>query len=162
MINGRPTGKFTATRGVRQGDPLSPFLFTLIIDVLSRLMEKAQEHNLIHGMFTRRDRVEVSHLQFADDTIFLIGDKEEYWFNLLDLLDIFCLSSGMKINKSKCSLVGIGRSSSYLNRLAGGWGCEVGDWPMKYLGLPLGGNPRAMVFWDPVLEKIQRRLQKWK
>lgn len=89
MINGRPRGKFSATRGVRQGDPLSPFLFTLVIDVLSRLMEKAQEHNLIHGMYTGRDRVEVSHLQFADDTIFLIGDKEEYWFNLLEVLDIF-------------------------------------------------------------------------
>ncbi|CAL8989771.1 unnamed protein product [Prunus brigantina] len=162
MINGWPRGKFLATRGVRQGDPLSPLLFTLVIDVLSRLMEKAQEFNLIHGLFTGRDSVEVSHLQFADDTIFLIGDKEEYWFNLLDLLDSFCLIFGLKINKSKCSLVGIGRSPSYLNRLAGGWGCAVGDWPMKYLGLPLGGNPKAIVFWDPVLKKVQRRLQKWK
>ncbi|CAL2262014.1 unnamed protein product [Prunus armeniaca] len=162
MINGRPRGKFSATRGVRQGDPLSPFVFTLVIDVLSRLMEKAQECNLIHGMFTGRDNVEVSHLQFADDTIFLIGDKEEYWFNLLDLLDFFCLISGMKINKSKCSLVGFGHSPSFLNRLASGWGCAVGDWPMMYLGLPLGGNPRSIGFWDPVFEKVQRRLQKWK
>lgn len=108
MINGRPMGKFLATRGVRQGDPSSPFLFTLVIDVLSRLMEKAQEFNLIHGLSTGRDNVEVSPLQFADDTIFLIGDKKEYWFNLLGLLDFFCLISGLKINKSKCSLWGLG------------------------------------------------------
>ncbi|CAL8992525.1 unnamed protein product, partial [Prunus brigantina] len=162
MINGRPRGKFSATRGIRQGDPLSPFLFTLVIDVLSRLMEKAQECNLVHGMVTGRDNVEVSHLQFADDTIFLIGDKVEYWFNLLDLLDLFCLISGMKINKSKCSLVGFGLSPSLVNNLASGWGCVVGDWPMMYLGLPLGGNPKAIGFWEPVLEKVQRRLQKWK
>lgn len=52
----------------------------------------------------------------------------------------------MKIYKSKCSLVGINCSSTYLNLLASGWGCEVGEWPMKYLGLPLGGNPRAIIF----------------
>ncbi|XP_021832888.1 uncharacterized protein LOC110772737 [Prunus avium] len=69
-------GKFKTTRGVRQGDLLSPFLFSLVIDVLSRLMEKAQEYNLLHGLFIRRDKVEVSHLQFADDTIFLLGVKE--------------------------------------------------------------------------------------
>jgi len=50
MINGKPTGKFRASRGIRQGDPLSSFLFTLVSDVLSRLVEKAQEYNLLHGL----------------------------------------------------------------------------------------------------------------
>lgn len=37
-------------------------------------------------------------------------------------------------------------------------GCESGDWPLKYLGLPLGGNPKAVEFWAPVLEKVEKRL----
>lgn len=162
MINGKSRGKFKASRGVRQRDPLSSFLFTVVIDVLSCLLDAAQHHNLIHGLFIGRDRVEVSHLQFADDTIFFLDDKEEYWFNLFDLLDNFCSASGMKINNSKSSVLGINCSGPYLARLAADWGCEVGNWPMTYLGLPLGGNPRAIVFWELMIEQIETRLQKWK
>ncbi|CAL8157493.1 unnamed protein product [Prunus armeniaca] len=103
--------------------------------------------------------VEVSHLQFADDTIFFIGDNEEYWNNLLQILEVLYFASGMKINKSKCSLVGINLDDGRLNELAGAWGCEVGAWPMSYLGLPLGGNPKAIKFWDPVVEKVENILQ---
>ncbi|CAL8998321.1 unnamed protein product, partial [Prunus brigantina] len=50
MINGRPRGKFSASRGLRQGDPLSPFVFTLVIDVLCRIMEIAQNADPFHGL----------------------------------------------------------------------------------------------------------------
>ena len=70
FINGRPKGKFKWSRGLTQGDPLSPFLFTLVVDVLGRLIDKAKETNVIRGFIVGRDRVEVSHLQFADDTDF--------------------------------------------------------------------------------------------
>ncbi|CAL8991501.1 unnamed protein product [Prunus brigantina] len=135
MINGRPRGKFRASRGLRQGDPLSPFLFTMVIDVLSRILEIAQAADQFHGLFSGHERMEVSHLQFADDTIFFIEDKEEYWNNLLQILELFCFVSGMKINKSKCSLVGINSDDGMLNELAGAWGCEVRAWPMS---IPIG------------------------
>ncbi|KAM2378505.1 hypothetical protein ACFX1X_044959 [Malus domestica] len=83
LINGRPRGKFQASRGLRQGDPLSPFLFTLVVDVLSRLMEKAQENDLINGLCIGQEKVEISHLQFADDTIFFLTEDEEVWNSLL-------------------------------------------------------------------------------
>lgn len=144
MINGRPIGKFKASRGLRQGDPLSPFLFTLVIDVLSRLLEKAQEMDVFHGLVAGRDQVEVSHLQFTDDTIFLFGDRPDYWHNLLVVLDLFCFVSGMRINKSKCSLIGINYNKGELATMAEAWGCEVGAWSVLYLDLHLGGNPRTL------------------
>ncbi|KAK9927793.1 hypothetical protein M0R45_024959 [Rubus argutus] len=162
MINGRPRGKFSASRGLRQGDPLSPFLFTLVVDVLSRLLEKAKETKIIEGLVVGRERVEVSHLQFADDTIFLASGCEQSWCNLLSIIECFGSMSGMKINKAKCSLVGINVEAGKVERLANLWGCTVGSWPMKYLGLPLGGNPRASTFWNPVVEKVEKRLQSWK
>ncbi|KAM1060262.1 hypothetical protein TB1_024191 [Malus domestica] len=162
LINGRPRGKFKASRGLRQGDPLSPFLFTLVVDVLSRLIEKAQENHLIQGLRVGQDNVEISHLQFADDTIFFLAGHEEAWNNLLLLLQIFGKVSGLKINKAKCSLVGINSDGEKITRLASSWGCEVGSWPMKYLGLPLGGKPKSIKFWDPVVEKVELRLQGWK
>ncbi|KAM0963163.1 hypothetical protein ACFX2A_022668 [Malus domestica] len=162
LINGRPRGKFQASRGLRQGDPLSPFLFTLVVDVLSRLMEKAQENHLIKGLCIGQEKVEISHLQFADDTIFFLAEDEGGWNNLLELLKLFCSVSGLKINKAKCYLAGINSDCEKLNRLADSWGCEVGSWPIKYLGLPLGGRPRALKFWDPVVDKMEKRLQSWK
>ena len=162
LINGRPRGKFQASRGLRQGDPLSPFLFTLVVDVLSRLMEKAQENDLIKGLCIGQEKVEISHLQFADDTIFFLTEDEEVWNNLLQVLNLFCSVSGLKINKAKCFLAGINSESEKLNRMAVSWGCEVGCWPIKYLGLPLGGRPRAIKFWDPVVETMEKRLQSWK
>ncbi|KAM2902960.1 hypothetical protein COP2_002826 [Malus domestica] len=68
------------------------------------------------------------------------------------------LRQGLKINKAKCYLAGINSDCEKLNRLADFWGCEVGSWPIKYLGLPLGGRPRALKFWDPMVEKMEKRL----
>lgn len=50
LINGRPRGKFRGEKEIQQGDPFSPFLFNLIVDVLGRLIDKAKERNLIRGM----------------------------------------------------------------------------------------------------------------
>ncbi|BFG35264.1 hypothetical protein CerSpe_215380 [Prunus speciosa] len=122
------------------------------------MVERAQEANLLHGLIVGQDEVEVSHLQFADDTTFFLDDKEESWRNLFDVLDLFCTVSGMKINKGKSSLLGINFNMASLEDKAGRWGCEVGSWPMVYLGMPLGGNPKTISFWNPVLEKLEERL----
>ena len=78
------------------------------------------------------------------------------------LLHLFCTVSGLKINKAKCSLAGINSDCEKIKRMADSWGCEVGSWPIKYLGLPLWGRPRAITFWDPVVGKMEKRLQSWK
>ncbi|WKA09802.1 hypothetical protein VitviT2T_027421 [Vitis vinifera] len=70
LVNGNAKGWVKVSRGLRQGDPLSPFLFTLVADVLSRLMIRAEETGITEGFLVGRDRTKVSLLQFADDTIF--------------------------------------------------------------------------------------------
>ena len=72
FVNGRPRGKFKESRGLRQGDPLSPFLFTLVVDGLSRLMEKVRGCGLIKGFELGKENVLVFHLQFADDIFFFL------------------------------------------------------------------------------------------
>ncbi|KAL5557179.1 hypothetical protein UlMin_039415 [Ulmus minor] len=120
MINGKPRGRFGASRGLRQGDPLSPFLFILVADILGRMMDKAVSIGEVKGFKVGREEVVVSHLQFADDTLFLLDPDQ--------------------------TVVG----------------CEKSSWPMKYLGLPLGGNPNSTEFWNPVVEKVGKRLDGWK
>ena len=62
MINGRPRGVFSASRGLRQGDPLSPFLFILVVDCLGRLVDRAKECHLVKGFCVGKENISVSHL----------------------------------------------------------------------------------------------------
>ena len=75
LVNGSPTNEFTLGKGLRQGDPLSPFLFLLAVEGFLVLMKSLTDNNLFTGYKVGRfDLVTVSHLQFADDTL-LLGEK---------------------------------------------------------------------------------------
>ncbi|XP_062089071.1 uncharacterized protein LOC133795633 [Humulus lupulus] len=106
FLNGRPRGKFKGSRGLRQGDSLSPFLFTLVVDVLGRMIDRAKSSLAYRGFTVGSDGVDVSHLQFADDTIFFVNDDESLGV-LLDILKVFSEVSGLSINLQKCQLLGI-------------------------------------------------------
>ena len=71
LINGSPAGCFWRSRGLRQGDPLSPYLFVLSIEALSLMIDKAAEGGYISGYIFkgRNDTVKLTHLLFADDTL---------------------------------------------------------------------------------------------
>lgn len=128
--------------GLRQGDPLSPFLFSLVADGISAISKNAKRVGLIGGFRVRDGRHVVSHLQFADDMILFIEAEEKYIRNMDSCLKNFELISGLKINMSKSCMVG----------------CRVDQWSIKYLGLLLGGLPRCISFWDPIVEKVSKKL----
>ena len=107
LVNGSIKGWVKATRGLRQGDPLSPFLFTIVIDVLSRMLLRAEERSLLEGFSVGRNRTRVSHLQFADDTIFFSNTCVEELQTLKSLLLVFGQISGLKVNLDKSNLFGI-------------------------------------------------------
>lgn len=75
LMNGTSKGFFKATRVLRQGDPLSPFLFSLVANGLSAIIKKAEEARLVQGYIIGDNRIMVSHLQFADDTILFLDAK---------------------------------------------------------------------------------------
>ncbi|RVW38710.1 Transposon TX1 uncharacterized 149 kDa protein [Vitis vinifera] len=121
LVNGSAKGWVKASRGLRQGDPLSPFLFTLVADVLSRMIMRAKERNMMEGFRT-----------------------------LKSLLLVFGHISGLKVNLNKSSIFGINLDQALLSRLTEMLDCKASGWPILYLGLPLGGNPKACGSWDPV------------
>lgn len=162
IVNGEPKSWFKGERGVRQGDPLSPFLFTIVVDVLSRLVSRAVSNGLVKGLSVGSEGILISHLQFADDTILFLEPDAESFVNVLSLLRFFEIASGLKINLSKSGLAGINVDSQVLTAFALSAGCQSLHWPLVYLGIPLGGNPRALSFWDPVVSKISKRLDNWK
>ena len=136
LVNGNAKGRVKASRGLRQGDPLSPFLFTIVADVLSRMMLKAKERSVLEGFKVGRNRIRVSH-QFADDTIFFANSCAEELQTLKSLLLVFGQISGLKVNLDKSNLFGINLDQNHLSRLALLLDCKASDWPILYLGLPL-------------------------
>jgi hypothetical protein len=74
LVNGTPCGFFPSSRGLRQGDPLSPFLFIIVMEALSRLLARARDGGFILGFDVGRiNHISISHLLFADDTLILCG-----------------------------------------------------------------------------------------
>ena len=145
-MTGSAKGWVKVSRGLRQGDPLSHFLFTLVSDVLSRMLMRAKERNMLEGFRVGRNRTRVSHLQFADDTIFFSNTREEELQTLKSLLLVIGHISGLKVNLDKSSIYDINLDQAHLSRLAEMLDCKVSGWPILYLGLLLGGNPKACGF----------------
>jgi len=162
LVNGSPTDEFPLGRGLRQGDPLSPFLFLLAAEGFNVLMESLTRHNLFSGFQVGINAtITVSHLQFADDTL-ILGDKS--WANIRAMRAILLLFqslSGLKVNFSKSYLVGVNVASSWLSEAAMVLNCRVGIIPFLYLGMPIGGNSRRLSFWEPLLNRLKSRLSGW-
>ncbi|RVW81815.1 Transposon TX1 uncharacterized 149 kDa protein [Vitis vinifera] len=119
------------------------------------------ERNMLEGFRVGRNRTRISHLQFSDDTIFFSNTREEDLQTLKSLLLAFGHISGLKVNLDKSNIYGINLDQAHISRLAETLECKAFGWPILYLGLPLGGNPRVGGFWDPVIERISRRLDGW-
>ncbi|GMQ01732.1 hypothetical protein CsSME_00048274 [Camellia sinensis var. sinensis] len=98
LVNGSPTKEFNPQKGLRQGDPLSPFLFNLAAEGLNILLLRAREKGLVKGIHVGGNGVVVSHLQFGDDSLlFYEADMQEV-MNLKRILRCFEMVTGLKIN----------------------------------------------------------------
>ncbi|RVW68026.1 hypothetical protein CK203_064824 [Vitis vinifera] len=115
---------------------------------------------MLEGFRVGRNRTRASICNF-DDTIFFSNTREEELQTLKSLLLVFGHISGLKVNLDKSSIYGINLDQAHLSRLAEMLDCKASGWPILYLGLPLGGNPKACGFWDPVIERISSRLDGW-
>ncbi|KAL0552328.1 hypothetical protein IC582_011437 [Cucumis melo] len=161
IVNGRPQGRIKANRGLRQGDPLSPFLFVIAMDYLSRLLSHLEISGAIKGV-SLSSNCNISHILFADDILLFIEDNDFFLNNLRMALSLFERASGLKINLLKSALVPMNVSETRAKECASFWGISCHSLPLSYLGVPLGGNPKSRLFWSNVEEKIQKKLNNWK
>ncbi|XP_057733852.1 uncharacterized protein LOC130949032 [Arachis stenosperma] len=162
LINGSPSKPFKMERGLRQGDPLSPCLFVLVVDVLNRMIGEAVRNNRISPLLVGRDKIELSHLQFADDTILFCPPEEETIRNYKRLLRCFEMMSGLSINFEKSNLIPVNCSQEWVSHMCQILGCQETALPVRYLGISLGANPRLVKTWKPVIEKVEEKLNLWK
>ena len=164
LVNGSPSGFFQSTRGLRQGDPLSPYLFVIAMEVFSSMMRRAISGGYLAGWKVsggRGEGMHISHLLFADDTLVFCEDSPDEMTYLSWLLMWFEACSGLRINLEKSEIIPVGRVLN-IEGLALELGCKVGGFPSSYLGMPLGAAFNSLAVWNGVEERFRRRLATWK
>ncbi|KAI3692865.1 hypothetical protein L6452_32690 [Arctium lappa] len=162
LMNGSPTEEISMHRGVRQGDPLAPFLFIIAMEALNVAMNQARRLGVFKGVTLPNNGPPLSHLFYADDALFVGSWSLTNVTNLIRILRCFYLASGLKINLSKTSLMGVGVGSTDVSWMADRIRCNVGHLPIKFLGIPAGASMKRVVAWQPLIDKFNSKLSNWR
>ncbi|KAJ0597688.1 putative RNA-directed DNA polymerase [Helianthus annuus] len=162
LVNGSPTGSFNMERGLRQGDPISPFLFILALESLNIIMNKAVEDGLVSGLRLPNGGPLISHLFYADNVVFVGEGNLEHVKNLAWILRCFYVASGIRVSPSKSKVYGVGLDDSSMGRFAKALNCSVGSFPFIYLGMMVGSNMNIIANWKLVVDRFNSKLSRWK
>ncbi|CAN6226415.1 unnamed protein product [Urochloa humidicola] len=157
LVNGSPRPWFTCGRGLRQGDPLSPYLFLLVADVLQQMIKNTPGIRHLAA-----DDVACPVLQYADDTLIVVRAKERDLLLLKAVLDKFSAATGLRINYDKSTIVPMHTTPEEVEVLQGVLGCQTDTFPQTYLGLPLSCDKLRLTTFAPLIAKVDRYLSGWK
>eukprot|EP00253_Pinus_taeda_P035518 PITA_35518 len=160
LINGIPSSTFHPTRGIREGDPLSPFLFVIMAKGLGRSIKATILAGNLKGISIHQAPT-TSHQQFVDDNM-LFGHssvQEARTFN--SILDNFSKASGALINKVKSQIFFFNTPPITQRAIARIIGFFVASLPSKYLGAPLIASALKHSSWTNLLEKLEAKLFLW-
>ena len=152
---------FQTLKGLRQGDPLSPLLFNLVADMLAVLIARAKEDGQVGGLVPHLVDGGVSILQYADDTILFMEHDLEKAVNMKLILSLFEQLSGLKINFHKSEVFCFGKAKDHQDDYRSIFGCEVGELPFRYLGIPIHYRKLLNKEWKPVEDRFDRKLGSW-
>ncbi|CAL0325061.1 unnamed protein product [Lupinus luteus] len=144
LINGSPFMEFNMSRGLRQGDPVAPFLFLIVGEGLDGIMRSVVSKQIFKGYSVGKDKVVISHLQYADDTLLIGEESVDNVLALKYILKCFELASGLRINFHKSSFIDVKRRGGFVQMAVNKLFCYVGAIPFKFLGIPVGANPRRI------------------
>eukprot|EP00253_Pinus_taeda_P001472 PITA_01472 len=133
LVNGAPSAPFAPSRGIRQGDPLSPFLFIILMEGLRRTIAKKKAEGKIRGLKPIRSLRATTHQQFVDDTMLHGTPTVKEAVAYREILDLFSQASGFRI----------------------------GSLPSKYLGAPLTLKPWKKEHWEKILANLKKKCSHW-
>jgi hypothetical protein len=163
LINGSPFGLFTPARGLRQGDPLSPFLFILGTEVMSRLLHHQESIGLLKGIRIARNCTPITHLLFADDLIIFAKTTSIEASAIKSSLDSYCQWSGQAVNSSKSSVLFSKNSTpTTISSITGILPFKPSASVPHYLGLPLLIGRSKMEAFQPLLTKVLGKIDGWR
>jgi hypothetical protein len=152
---------FQTLKGLRQGDPLSPMLFNIVVDMLAVLIARAKEDGQVGGLIPHLVEGGVSILQYADDTILFLEHDLDKAINMKLILSFFEQLSGLKINFHKSELFCFGKAKDYQEDYKDIFGCTIGALPFKYLGIPIHFRKLTIKEWKIIEDRFEKKLASW-
>ena len=157
-INGASRGFFAGAKGIRQGDPLSPQLFTLVMNILSNILNKAPGNFKFHW---KCKDLRINHLFFADDVLLFSQGDQNSIAHLMNSLSKFKALSGLSPSLSKSSCFFCSCNPLLLSWFDSNYGMPHGALPVKFLGVPLISSNLSIKDCRPLIEKNSARIDSW-
>jgi len=147
----------TKKKSLRQGDPMSPILFNIVVDMLTILIARAKEAGLVEGVIPHLIQDGLSILQYADDLVIFMSHDVEKVVNMK-----LVLTTGLKINFHKSEIFCFGKAKEQKVFYSQIFGCDIGTYPFRYLGIPIHTRKLSNKDWQIIENRIENRLSGWK
>lgn len=160
LINGGTVGFFKSKRGIRQGDPMSPLIFVIAMEYLSRIMKVVGQEEHFH-FHSRCRLMQLNQLCFADDLLLFCKGEMDSIKLLLNGFNVFSDTSGLQVNKSKSSVYCCSIDEETQNQIQQVSGFTIGSLPFRYLGVPISTTKLKSRDCEILLEKMTARIKSW-
>jgi hypothetical protein len=163
LVNGELCENIQRSRGLGQGDPISPYLFLLCAEVLSSMVTRANRDCLLSGVPNSKYRPRVSHLFFADDNLLFCKASISQWHNLTSLLKVYEDASGQRLNNNKTAIYFSGNTTQIVKKeIVEVAGILVNQRYDFYLGLHAMVGRSKIVAFKSIRDQVWKILQDWK
>ena len=161
-LNGAQLDSFAPSRGLRQGDPLSPFLFLFVADGISTLLRQGVDADKVEPIRVCPRAPGVSHLLFADDTILFFRADRDHALRIHDILNTYSVATGQLINRDKCSILfGPACPMDVQDGVRSALQVSTDDFEEKYLGMPTPDGRMHKGKFQNLQEQLTRRIMLW-
>ncbi|KAH9683148.1 reverse transcriptase domain-containing protein [Citrus sinensis] len=158
----KEVGPIIPSRGLRQGDPLSPYLFILCAEGLSSLIKSQERVGLIHGVRVARSAPVVTHLFFADDSFLFFRANQAEALVVKQILETYGCASGQLINFSNSSIsFSANVQERAVSQICGTLDVNATEDHGTYLGLPSNIGRKKKAVFSYIRDKVRKRLQGW-
>nr|GEV36108.1 RNA-directed DNA polymerase, eukaryota, reverse transcriptase zinc-binding domain protein [Tanacetum cinerariifolium] len=153
LVNRSPTEEFQFFKGLKQGDPLSPFLFILVMESIHLSFKRVVDAGMFNGI-ALSPSMKLTHMFYADDAIFMGQWSNRNIDILIYMLKWFHRASGLNINLCKSNLMGIAVPDENINAAAARIGYGTLKIPFYYLGAKVGGCVSKIQSWNEIVDKM--------